>query len=77
MDVLPGSFTKGEDGSVGLAWSGVGQYEDLVCPYAMVRYVSAIANGGSVYEPTLLGHGTLDKQTATALRQARHRRYLK
>ena len=63
MDVLPGSFTKGEEGSVGLAWSGVGQYEDLVCPYAMVRYVSAIANGGSVYEPTLLGHGTLDKQT--------------
>ena len=63
MDVLPGSFTKGEEGSVGLAWSGVGQYEDLVCPYAMVRYVSAIANGGSVYEPTLLGHGTLDKET--------------
>ena len=63
MDVLPGSFTKGEYGSVGLAWSGVGQYEDLVCPYAMVRYVSAIANGGSVYEPTLLGHGSLDKET--------------
>ena len=63
MDVLPGSFTKGEAGSVGLAWSGVGQYEDLVCPYAMLRYVSAIANGGSVYEPTLLGHGTLDKET--------------
>ena len=58
MDVLPGSFTKGEAGSVGLAWSGVGQYEDLVCPYAMLRYVSAIANGGSVYEPTLLGHGS-------------------
>ena len=29
----------------------------------MVRYVSAIANGGSVYEPTLLGHGSLDKET--------------
>lgn len=63
MEVLSGSFTKGEEGSVGLAWSGVGQYEDLVCPYAMVRYVSAIANGGSVYEPTLLGHGSLDKET--------------
>lgn len=63
MDVLPGSFTKGEEGSVGLAWSGVGQYEDLVCPYAMVRYVAAIANGGSVYEPTLLGRGKLDKET--------------
>ena len=63
MDVLPGSFTKGGAGSVGLAWSGVGQYEDLVCPYAMLRYVSAIANGGSVYEPTLLGHGSLDRET--------------
>ena len=63
MDVLPGSFTKGEAGSVGLAWSGVGQYEDLVCSYAMLRYVSAIANGGSVYEPTLLGHGSLDRET--------------
>ena len=63
MDVLPGSFTKGEEGSVGLAWSGVGQYENLVCPYAMVRYVAAIANGGSVYEPTLLGRGKLDKET--------------
>ena len=63
MDVRPGSFTKGEAGSVGLAWSGVGQYEDLVCPYAMLRYVSAIANGGSVYEPTLLGHGSLDRET--------------
>lgn len=63
MDVLPGSFTKGGAGSVGLAWSGVGQYEDLVCPYAMLRYVSAIANGDSVYEPTLLGHGSLDRET--------------
>ena len=63
MDVLPGSFTKGEAGSVGLAWSGVGQYEDLVCPYAMLRYVAAIANGGSVYEPTLLGHGSLERET--------------
>ena len=63
MDVLPGSFTKGEAGSIGLAWSGAGQYEDLVCPYALVRYVSAIANGGSIYEPTLLGHGSLDSKT--------------
>src|SRR5699024_9607554 len=62
MDVLPGSFTKGEAGSVGLAWSGVGQYEDLVCPYAMVSYVSAIANGGSVYVPTLQDHGSMDNE---------------
>lgn len=29
----------------------------------MVRYVSAIANGGSIYEPTLLGHGSLEGKT--------------
>mgnify|MGYP000797694349 CR=1 FL=1 len=34
--------------------SGIGQYEDLICPYSMLRYVSAIANGGSVVEPSLL-----------------------
>ena len=28
-----------------------------------MRYVSAVANGGSVYEPTLLGHGSLDRET--------------
>ena len=32
-------------------------------PYALLRYVAAIANGGSVYEPTLLGHGGLDRET--------------
>ena len=63
MTIPAGSFDKAEEGSIGLAWSGIGQYNDLVVPYALVRYVSAIANGGSVMEPTLLGHGTLDRAT--------------
>lgn len=50
-----GSFTKDTAGSPGLAWSGIGQFEDLVCPYAMLRVVSAIANDGTVVEPSLLG----------------------
>lgn len=50
-----GSFTKDTDGSPGLAWSGIGQFEDLVCPYGMLRVVSAIANDGTVVEPSLLG----------------------
>ncbi len=37
-----------------LAWSGIGQHTDMVNPYAMLRYLAAIANGGSVQEPTLL-----------------------
>lgn len=57
-----GSFSKGASGSANLAWSGIGQYEDLICPYSMLRLVSAIANGGSVVEPTLL----LDNTNSTA-----------
>ena len=63
ITVPAGSFDKAEAGSIGLAWSGIGQYNDLVVPYALLRYVAAIANGGSVYEPTLLGHGGLDRET--------------
>ena len=63
MTVTPGSFDKAGAGSIGLAWSGIGQYNDLVVPYALVRYVCAIANGGSILEPTLLGHGSLDGET--------------
>ena len=68
---MAGSFTKGASGSANLAWSGIGQYEDLICPYSMLRYVSAIANGGSVVEPSLLldtpsGSSTTLLSTATA-----------
>ena len=49
-----GSFDPGSDGSTDLAWSGIGQAADLVCPAALLRYVSAIAAGGSAHEPTLL-----------------------
>ena len=36
------------------AWSGIGQSVDMVCPYTMLRFVSAIANGGELVEPTLV-----------------------
>ncbi len=37
-----------------LAWSGIGQSVDEVCPFSMLRYVAAIANGGVLSEPTFL-----------------------
>ena len=37
-----------------LAWSGIGQSTDQVCPFTMLRYVAAIANGGMLAEPTFL-----------------------
>ena len=54
IPTMAGSFTKGASGSANLAWSGIGQYEDLICPYSMLRYVSAIANGGKLMHPTLV-----------------------
>lgn len=64
-----GNFTEDKSESSYLAWSGIGQYEDLVCPYSMLRIVSAIANGGSLNEPSLLGSSTgtetlLSRETA-------------
>lgn len=32
IPTMAGSFTKGASGSANLAWSGIGQYEDLICP---------------------------------------------
>ena len=69
-----GSFTKDADGTPGLAWSGIGQFEDLICPYSMLRLVSAIACGGTFREPTLLLDNRngktelLDEDTADRLR---------
>lgn len=69
-----GSFTRDADGAPGLAWSGIGQFEDLICPYSMLRLVSAIACGGSFREPTILLDNKnaktelLDNDTADRLR---------
>ena len=49
-----GRFEAGEAGSPDLAWSGIGQATDLVCPAALQRYVSAIAGGGVTRELSLL-----------------------
>lgn len=37
-----------------LAWSGIGQSTDLICPYSMLRLVCAIANGGTLIEPYMI-----------------------
>lgn len=58
-----GTFDKAEAGSIGLSWSGIGQYHDLACPFAMLRLVAAIANGGELEEPTLTGPGPFSKST--------------
>ncbi|SHH51558.1 peptidoglycan glycosyltransferase [Sporobacter termitidis DSM 10068] len=49
-----GNFTKAVAGTADLAWSGIGQYNDTVCPANMLRYVSAIANGGVAVNMSLI-----------------------
>ena len=49
-----GNFDKGESDTADLAWSGVGQFNNTVCPAAMLRYVGAIANDGKAVEMKLL-----------------------
>lgn len=72
LDNIPtaaGTYDCDYTKSAALAWSGIGQYNDLVCPYAMLRLMGAIANHGVTVEPSLLGisHETttlLDSDTA-------------
>ena len=69
-----GNFDAGAKGSADLAWSGIGQYTDLVCPAALLRYASAIANGGVAKGPVLLAGARapsarlLDSDTADTLK---------
>jgi peptidoglycan glycosyltransferase len=49
-----GNFDSAASGSVNLAWSGVGQFTNTVCPAAMLRFVGAIANEGRAVNLQLL-----------------------
>ena len=74
ISTVKGSFDAAGDGSAALAWSGIGQSTDLVCPYALLRYVAAIGNGGVLAEPSLFAGGSsretslLSPDTARALK---------
>lgn len=63
IETAAGTFDKAGAGTIDLAWSGIGQYHDLVSPFAMLRLVAAIANGGELQEPTLLGKSLLPHTT--------------
>ena len=57
LDGIPsvaGSYRTEYAGNPELAWSGIGQSTDLVCPFAMLRYVAAIANDGMLATPRLI-----------------------
>lgn len=58
-----GSFPTEFVGDPELAWAGIGQSTDLMCPYSMLRFVSAIGNGGLLYEPSLVKEDSHPKTT--------------
>ena len=49
-----GNFPMDFVGDPALGWAGIGQSTDLVNPYAMLRFVSAVGNGGILVEPTMI-----------------------
>lgn len=49
-----GSVESGGSHGFDVAWEGIGQYEDLIVPYSLLRLMGAIANGGTVTEPSIL-----------------------
>ena len=60
LDGIPtakGNYPLEFVGDPEIGWSGIGQSTDLVCPYSMLRFVAAIANGGILLEPKLINDG--------------------
>ncbi len=71
-----GAYPTDFIGDPELAWSGIGQSTDLVCPYSLLRYVGAVANEGILCEPKLILDGKapdksrfMDEDTAVRLGQ--------
>ena len=58
VSTAKGSFTVAEDDTLDLGWSGVGQYQDLVCPANMLTLMGCIAGNGSAASPRLLSRVT-------------------
>ncbi|MDO4546041.1 MAG: penicillin-binding transpeptidase domain-containing protein [Bacillota bacterium] len=53
------------EGGVNLAWTGIGQYHDMVNPCSMMVYMGAIANDGTAVIPYIIEPTSfLDKQLA-------------
>lgn len=79
LDGIPtaaGSYPTEFIGDPELAWSGIGQSTVMVCPYSLLRFVCAVANGGLLIEPRLLmsdeaaeGERLIEPATAQRLKE--------
>ena len=60
LDGIPtaaGNFPLEFIGDPELGWAGIGQSTDMICPYSLLRFVSAVANDGILVEPKLINDG--------------------
>lgn len=60
---VTGNYDLEDAGKLGLAWSAIGQYTDLINPAAYLRFLGAVAGGGSGAEPYLVEKATLAGET--------------
>lgn len=58
IETKAGSFDYPDSG-VNLAWTGIGQWHDMVNPCAMMVYMGAIANGGDAVMPRILSSNNI------------------
>lgn len=54
IETAAGSVDSAGNDKSNVAWEGIGQYNDLVVPYSLLRMMGAVANGGTVVEPSIL-----------------------
>lgn len=66
INTAPGSF-EFPDGGINLAWTGIGQYNDLVNPCSMMVFMGGIANGGDAVMPTIVSPSTYVGKKVTQL----------
>lgn len=58
MKTVPGTFDY-PDGGVNLAWTGIGQYHDMVNPCSMMVFMGGIANEGKAVMPSIVSPKTI------------------
>jgi len=63
ITTVSGNFQSAGADMVNVAWSGVGQFLDLVNPCAFLRFVGTVANDGKVTEPYLVERISVDGNT--------------
>lgn len=71
-----GLYDVSEAAQVELAWSGIGQYTDLVNPCTFLTFVGAVANGGVGVKPYLVRSVTVGEKVTYAAQTVPSRRIM-